>query len=147
MSDVIADLRRQMQQRLKQIERELGDVEGLLREQAQLSAALATSPFVEASSAPAPALAPARKAKAKAKTRAPRKSTRARAPRGANREAILNAVNERPGVTAATIADVTKISRAVTYNTLAKLVTQGLIEKTELPGGQTGYKTAVKSAI
>ena len=53
MSDVIADLRRQMQQRLKQIERELGDVEGLLREQAQLSAALATSPFVEAASASA----------------------------------------------------------------------------------------------
>jgi Fe2+ or Zn2+ uptake regulation protein len=30
----------------------------------------------------------------------------------------------------------------VTYNTLAKLVEQGKLEKTELPGGQTGYKAA-----
>ena len=42
-------------------------------------------------------------------------------------------------MSAAEIADVTKISRAVTYNTLAKLIEQGKIAKTELPGGQTGY--------
>jgi Fe2+ or Zn2+ uptake regulation protein len=41
---------------------------------------------------------------------------------------------------------VTKISRAVTYNTLAKLVAQGEIEKTELPGGQTGYKSAARAS-
>ena len=64
------------------------------------------------------------------------------APRGANREAILGIVGERPGVTASEISDVTKISRAVTYNTLAKLIEQGLLAKTELPGGQTGYKSA-----
>ena len=45
-------------------------------------------------------------------------------------------------MSAAEIADVTKISRAVTYNTLAKLVEQGQLAKTELPGGQTGYKPA-----
>ena len=45
-------------------------------------------------------------------------------------------------MSAAEISDVTKISRAVTYNTLAKLIEQGKIEKTELPGGQTGYKAA-----
>jgi CRP-like cAMP-binding protein len=146
VSDVIADLRRQMQQRLKDIERELGDVEGLLREQSQLRAALARPPFAEtAAAAPAKAAAP-RPARKSAAPRS-RKSARARAPRGANREAILTAVGERPGVTAATIADVTKISRAVTYNTLAKLVAQGLISKTELPGGQTGYKAAVATAI
>ena len=48
-------------------------------------------------------------------------------------------------MTAAEIADVTKISRAVTYNTLAKLVEQGKLEKTALPGGQTGYKSAQPS--
>jgi hypothetical protein len=128
VSDVIADLRRQMQDRLKEIDGELKSVEALVREQQQIEAALAQPPFATGRADSAPRRAPARR------------STRPRAPRGANREAVLNAVSERPGVTAATIADVTKISKAVTYNTLAKLVEQGRLEKTELPGGQTGYK-------
>jgi hypothetical protein len=122
MSDVIADLRSQMQERLNVIERELKDVEGLVREREQIEAALARPPFA-----------------------AERVSSRARAPRGANRDAVLSAVGERPGVTAATVADVTKISKPVTYNTLAKLVAQGKLEKTELPGGQTGYKAAASA--
>lgn len=130
MSDVIADLRRQMQDRLKQIDAELKDLEALVHEREQIEAALAQPPFAVGSKPAATRRAPARR------------STRPRAPRGANREAVLTAVGERPGVTAATIADVTKISKAVTYNTLAKLVEQGKLEKTELPGGQTGYKTA-----
>jgi hypothetical protein len=131
MSDVIADLRRQMQERLKEIDKELGGFDALVREREQIETALAQPPF-----ATGRAVAPAQR-------RAPaRRSARPRAPRGANREAVLNAVGERPGVTAATIADVTKISKAVTYNTLAKLVEQGKLEKTELPGGQTGYKAA-----
>jgi len=133
MSDVIADLRRQMQERLKEIEKELKGVDDLLREREQIEAALAQPPF--ATGRPAAAAAAPRRAPA-------RRSTRPRAPRGANREAVLTAVGERPGVTAATIADITKISKAVTYNTLAKLVEQGKLEKTELPGGQTGYKAA-----
>jgi predicted HTH transcriptional regulator len=132
VSDVIADLRRQMQDRLKEIDGELKGVEALQREREQIEAALAQPPFAT-DRATAAAAAP---------RRAPARSTRRRAPRGANREAVLNAVSERPGVTAATIADVTKISKAVTYNTLAKLVEQGKLEKTELPGGQTGYKAA-----
>jgi hypothetical protein len=135
VSDVIADLRRQMQDRLKEIERQLKDLDGLVREREQIEAALAQPPFA----AERRTAAPARRAPA-------RRSNRPRAPRGANREAVLTAVGERPGVTAATIADVTKISKAVTYNTLAKLVEQGRLEKTELPGGQTGYKAAATSA-
>ena len=100
----------------------------MLREREQLQEALATAPF-----AAEPAARPATKGTS------PRKS-RTRAPRGANREAILSVVGERPGVSATEIADVTKISRAVTYNTLAKLVEQGRLAKTELPGGQTGYR-------
>jgi hypothetical protein len=130
VSDVIADLRRQMQDRLKEIDGELKSVEALVSEREQIEAALAQPPFATARTNAAPRRAPARR------------STRPRAPRGANREAVLNAVSERPGVTAATIADVTKISKAVTYNTLAKLVEQGKLEKTELPGGQTGYKAS-----
>jgi sugar-specific transcriptional regulator TrmB len=129
VSNVIADLRRDLEQRLKEVDRQLEAYEPLLRERAQLQEALDTPPF--AGGRPAAAT----------KGTSPRKS-RTRAPRGANREAILSVVGERPGVSATEIAEVTKISRAVTYNTLAKLVEQGRIAKTELPGGQTGYKPA-----
>jgi sugar-specific transcriptional regulator TrmB len=132
VSDVIAGLRREMQQRLKDIEQELSGVEELLAEQEQIQATLARAPFAEAAR-------PATKGTSARKSR-----TRAR--RGANREAVLSIVGDRPGATAAEISDVTKISRAVTYNTLAKLVEQGRIEKAELPGGQTGYKAAAPDA-
>jgi hypothetical protein len=98
-----------------------------MRERERLVAALSTPPFA----------APSRPVATKGTS--PR-NARTRAPRGANREAILSVVTDRPGTTAAEISDVTKISRAVTYNTLAKLIEQGKLEKTELPGGQTGYK-------
>ena len=132
MSDFIGDLRRDLEQRLKEVERQLGGVEHLMQERDQLRAALAQPPFA-ASARPATKGTSARK-------------SRTRAPRGANREAILGIVGERPGVSAAEIADVTKISRAVTYNTLSKLVAQGRLAKTELPGGQTGYTPASEPA-
>jgi hypothetical protein len=130
VSDVIAGLKRDLEQRLNDIERELAAYAPLMREREQIEAALARPPFAAERRPPA------------TRGTSPRKQT-SRAPRGANREAILTVVGERPGVSAAEIADVTKISRAVTYNTLAKLVAQGRLEKTELPGGQTGYKAAV----
>jgi Fic family protein len=120
-----------MQQRLEVVERELAAVQPLVRERERLEAALSMAPF-------ATSVRPAAKA---AKARKPRAGG-TRAPRGANREAIQKLVGERPGVSAAEIADVTKISRAVTYNTLSKLVQQGLLAKSELPGGQTGYQPA-----
>jgi hypothetical protein len=137
LSDFIGDLRRDLEQRLKDVERELENVDPLLRERDRLREALATPPFATSAPAPAPRVA--------AKAPSTRK-TRTRAPRGANREAILGVVGERPGVSAAEISDVTKISRAVTYNTLAKLIEQGQIAKTELPGGQTGYTPADATA-
>ena len=115
-----------MEERLKEVERELASVQPLVRERERLEVALSMAPFAT-SVRPAAKAAPARKP-----------STGTRAPRGANREAIMKLVGERPGVSAAEIADVTKISRAVTYNTLSKLVQQGLLAKSELPGGQTG---------
>jgi sugar-specific transcriptional regulator TrmB len=134
VSEVIQKLRRDLEERLKEIDRELEAYEPLLAERAQLQEALATPPFASPNNRPA------------TKAAAPRKP-RTRAPRGANREAILKIVSERPGVTATEISEVTKISRAVTYNTLAKLVEQGRLEKTELPGGQTGYKAAEPGSL
>ncbi len=134
MSDVIGELRRDLEGRLREVERQLDAYQPLLREREQLQEALAKPPFAEDRPRPATKGTSARK-------------SRSRAPRGANREAILSVVGERPGVSATEIADVTKISRAVTYNTLAKLVEQGQLQKTELPGGQTGYKSASASGL
>jgi hypothetical protein len=140
MTDVIAELRSDMRRRLSQIESELAGLDGLIRERDQIKAALDKPPFAEA---PERDPAPARPAPARPAPKRASKRSAPRAKRGANLEAVLHAVDQRPGVTAGTVATVTKISKAVTYNTLAKLVAQGKLEKTALPGGETGYKTAV----
>ena len=137
MSDVIGDLRRDLEGRLKEVERQLDAYQPLLREREQLQEALAQAAVLGRG-----ARGPAR---GEGDT-GPARKTRTRAPRGANREAILRVVGDRPGVSATEIADVTKISRAVTYNTLAKLVEQGQLAKTELPGGQTGYRAVDAAA-
>ncbi len=45
MSDVIADLRRDLEQRLNEIDRRLADVQPLMDEQEKIRAALARAPF------------------------------------------------------------------------------------------------------
>jgi len=63
-----------------------------------------------------------------------------RRPRGANRDAILSAVGERAGVTAAEIATATGIEKNVVYSTLGKLVRGGAVEAFELPSGRKGHR-------
>src|SRR5947209_11218241 len=46
---------------------------------------------------------------------------RQRAPRGVNREKILNEIGNRPGASAGEIANATKIKRNVVYTTVSKL--------------------------
>jgi Fic family protein len=71
-----------------------------------------------------------------------RGSTRKRAPRGANREAVLRVVSERPGVTAAELAAASGVERNTLYALLATLTKRGELERHELPGGKTGYALA-----
>jgi len=51
----------------------------------------------------------------------------ARAPRGANRDAILQLVEERPGVSVAEIASVTKIAKPTVATTVSKLKREGVL--------------------
>lgn len=53
-----------------------------------------------------------------------------RAPRGTNHRAILAALEERPGQSAAQIAEVTHINPKVVGTTLAKLARQGVVKRT-----------------
>ena len=101
MSDVIAGLRRDLEQRLKDIERELAEHEPLLREREQIQARSGAA-AVRASARPAGGQARARAQGGAAK----------RAPRGANREAILHAVGERPGRVARRRSPTSRRSRA-----------------------------------
>lgn len=51
----------------------------------------------------------------------------ARAPRGANQDAILAIVEERPGVSVAEIASVTKIAKPTVATTISKLKREGVL--------------------
>jgi IclR helix-turn-helix domain len=69
-----------------------------------------------------------------------RKPARPRAPRGANREAVLRALEERPGASASELAAASGVNRTVLYGLLNRLIERGEVAKEELPGGTTGYK-------
>jgi hypothetical protein len=71
---------------------------------------------------------------------------RARAPRGANREAVLAVVRERPGVTASELAAASGVTGGTLYALLRRLIAQGELAKRDLPGGQTGYALASSDA-
>jgi hypothetical protein len=64
---------------------------------------------------------------------------RPRAPRGANRQAVLEAVRERPGATAAELAGVSGVERNALYGVLRRLVAEGELQTRNLPTGRTGY--------
>jgi hypothetical protein len=70
------------------------------------------------------------------------KPVRARAPRGANREAVLAVVRDRPGVTTSELAAASGVTGGTLYALLRRLTDQGELAKRELPGGQTGYALA-----
>lgn len=78
-------------------------------------------------------------------TQAPRRRRAAsagaqpRARRGANREAVLSALAERPGVSAGELAAASGVSRTVLYNLLRTLSRRGELVRQELPGGGAGY--------
>ena len=70
------------------------------------------------------------------------RSSGRRRPRGANREAILSVIRERPGVSVGEVANVVAkqgVKKNVVYTTVNKLTKDGLIRKSdgalELAGG------------
>jgi hypothetical protein len=71
---------------------------------------------------------------------------RKRAAPGANREAVLRVIGERPGVTARELAAASQVTGGTLYALLRRLVQERTIEKRELPGGQTGYALAASAA-
>ena len=71
-----------------------------------------------------------------------RAAGRPRAPRSANRAALIGVVSERPGVSVGELARATGIARATVTSTLSKLVADATLERVELPAGTHGYRLA-----
>jgi DNA-binding transcriptional ArsR family regulator len=139
MADLVAQIQRD-------IERRLQELRPLLAEKEQLEAVLAAltnghAPSADASSGRGRARAAAAPAAAAAGRAPYAGGRRRRAPRGANREAILKVVQERPGVSAAEVAEVTKIAKPTVHTTISQLKRKGILE----PEGANGVKLAKAS--
>jgi hypothetical protein len=126
MAEVIARVRKEMKDRLREIEAELTAVEALIAEKARLERALAAPPFADA----APARKPGRA----------RRAPRPRAPRGANRAAVYAALETMPGASVGELAAASGVGRPQVYALLRKGIEEGRVKTDELAGGQTGYR-------
>jgi IclR helix-turn-helix domain len=79
-------------------------------------------------------------ARSRARRRAQSGGSRKRAPRGANREAVLQVVGERPGITTSELAAASGVAKPTLYTLLSSLTKQDVLQRQELPGGQSGYR-------
>lgn len=135
MADLVGQIQRDIEQRLKELA-------PLIEEKDQLEAVLAA--LVGEASSPAAAAPRAARARTNgngngAATRAPYAGgRRRRAPRGANREAILKIVGEQPGVSASEVADQTGIAKPTVHTTISQLKRKGILE----PEGANGVRLA-----
>lgn len=131
----MADLVGQIQ---RDIEKRLSELRPLIEEKEQLEAVLAALTNGAAGGGPV-AAARTRATPARSAARAPYAAGKGRrAPRGANREAILNVVRERPGVSAAEVAAITRIAKPTVHTTISQLKRKGILE----PEGSGGVKLA-----
>jgi predicted HTH transcriptional regulator len=121
MADLVAQIQRDIEKRLKELR-------PLIEEKDQLEAVLAA---LNGETAANGAVASSTRARPRASTpaRAPYAGGKSRrAPRGANREAILKIVGERPGISAAEVAEITNIAKPTVHTTISQLKRKGILE-------------------
>jgi DNA-binding transcriptional ArsR family regulator len=131
MADLVGQIQRDIEKRLQELR-------PLIEEKERLEAVLAA---LTNGSAAAVASAPprVRATTTRPAARAPYAAGKGRrAPRGANRDAILQVVRERPGVSAAEVAEITKIAKPTVHTTISQLKRKGILE----PEGSGGVKLA-----
>lgn len=135
MADLVGQIQRDIEKRLKELR-------PLIEEKDQLEAVLAAlSGDYKANGSSTPSAARPR-ARAAASARAPYAAGKSRrAPRGANREAILKVVGERPGISAAEVAEITNIAKPTVHTTISQLKRKGILE----PEGANGVRLAEAS--
>lgn len=130
MADLVGQIQRDIEKRLKELRPLIEEKEQLEAVLAALTNGTARSTAVAPRASSTPARSAARAPYAGGKSR--------RAPRGANREAILSVVRERPGVSAAEVAEITRIAKPTVHTTISQLKRKGILE----PEGSGGVKLA-----
>lgn len=135
----LEDARVVVEQRIAAIDAELAAVAELEAERQRLTEALTllgrdTSRRGSARQSTRP---PAAKKSAPRRARRPASggSTRTR-----NRDLTVAFLKENPGVEAGAVVEHLGVSRGVTYNLLARLVSQGLVVREEAEGGRARYR-------
>jgi DNA-binding transcriptional ArsR family regulator len=124
---------------LREIRERIRETRGAYEESQQLERALAALDADADGTVGAGRSQSARSGRNRSRSRG-RQTSSVRARRGANREAILALVSERPGATAGEIADATGIARSTVASTLTRLAANGALERAELPGGGVGFR-------
>ena len=81
------------------------------------------------------------------RSRPPAQGRRRRAAPGANRDAILAVVRDRPGVSAGEVAQATGIPRTTVAPTMVRQLAARTVERVELPDGGAGYRAARIDAV
>ena len=138
MADLLDQIRMDMQARLSELR-------PLVEEHARLRTALDALDGLQAGVLGSSDVGPARASGPRARRTGPAKP-RERAPRGANRQAVLEAVRDRPGASSAELAAVSGVERNALYGVLRRLVKDGEVHMRELPTGRTGYTPGAVSA-
>lgn len=122
MADLVAQIQRDIEKRLKELR-------PLIEEKDQLEAVLAALNGESVPNGSAASVSRARTRAAASPARAPYAGGKSRrAPRGANREAILKIVGERPGISAAEVAEITNIAKPTVHTTISQLKRKGILE-------------------
>lgn len=143
MADLLDRIRGELQERLQ-------ESRAAALEYERLQQALAALGGTAGQDEPAPLPSrTARPAGTRRRTRARRGAATKqgqRAPRGQNRERVVRAVGDRPGVTAPELAAVSGVKGGTLYALLRRLIEEGTMTKHELPGGDTGYRLSDNGA-
>src|SRR3954452_1316169 len=138
MAEQLLDrIRAEIRERLKESEAPVREYERLERALEALGGQVDAEPGSRGAEASAP------RRRGRAKTRA---GSAKRAPRGANREAVLRVLGERPGVSVNELSAASGVDRPVLYNLLKTLEQRGEVVKEQMPGGGTGYRLGFASS-
>jgi hypothetical protein len=131
MPDLLDRIRSEMSTRL-------AELRPLVDEHTRLEAASQALDDAHGATLGSAAPAPAARSRSRRLNKTPA-TARKRAPRGANRLAVLRAAQDRPGATSAELATLSGVQRGTLQALLARLVKNGELQKQTLPTGRTGY--------
>jgi hypothetical protein len=136
------DVVQTVEQRLREVEAQLGSYDELTRERDRLQRAL--NELRADGNSPAARRSAKRPAAVGTGPRRRRSARRAR--RGSNVEAITSYVTANPGATAAEIATGTGIDRGVVYSATSRLAGSGRLRRVSKGDRQVGYEAAAAAS-